>query len=913
MPTVSKVWSSLFDIRKGEIARTLFMSLYLLCVMVAYYILKPVSAAMFLNKFNIDKLPYLYILVAVGGGMLAYLYTHVALKSSLQAAVSGAMAIAVLCLVALWWLIGLNLPWMLYVFNVWVSLFSIVLMSQGWLVAANVFTSREAKRLYGLLGLGAVVGAGLGSAITTLTVKLVGTRNLILACAVMVILAYVAFRLAAREKGLAGAKGAKAKEIEFSLRDISTAIGRYRHLQVIIGIILVTFIVDELVDFQFQAMAKRSYRGDQLTAFFGGFYAWLSAVSFVLQFFLTAWVVRRAGVGGTLKIMPASIAVLSLGTVVAPGLLSTVATRFVEAVNRYTFNRTGMELLYLPLPSELRNRTKAFVDIFVDRAGRGVAGILLALLLWAGIQDLRKVSAIAIGFAAVWLVLAQAAQREYMGTVRRRLEKRRLNLEEAHVPVNDAATLALLEQTTEGSNPRQVCYALSLLAEAADYDLSPVLRRLSRSPEPEVRGKVYEVAWFVRFEELYEAARAEIRTAGADSAAAVKPAVVYVLSFPDGAVEAAREFLEHPDPRVAEGTLEALQSQPAWLDELITPEWLGAALEAREPSRRCLAAFALSVRRNGSAHSASLRRLLEDGDAQVVNAACRAAGTLQDRGCVDPLVQRLADPAVRAAAIESLALYGTRIIGLLGDLLADPSVPVAVRRQIPRVLRMVPDQRSVDVLLGALGKPELSLRASELKALNHLRETAPDLNYGATFVTEQILQEARHYFELYAALEPLREQSQRHTATGLLQRSIEDRLRQTIERLFRLLGLRYPAEEMHSAYLAVQHRRQEQFQAALEFLDTVLERSLKRVLLPMLDSTERLTERGRDLFGVEVRDAEATLRELIRAGDPWLAACAMATAAEQQFHRLTPDITEAGRRSGAEVLEVAQAAVAGLA
>ena len=54
-----------------------------------------------------------------------------------------------------------NFDWMLYVFNIWVSLFSIVMVSQGWLVAANVFDSREAKRLYGLLGLSAVAGRGL--------------------------------------------------------------------------------------------------------------------------------------------------------------------------------------------------------------------------------------------------------------------------------------------------------------------------------------------------------------------------------------------------------------------------------------------------------------------------------------------------------------------------------------------------------------------------------------------------------------------------------------------------------------------------------------------------------------------------------------------------------------------------------
>jgi hypothetical protein len=32
------------------------------------------------------------------------------------------------------------------------------------------------------------------------------------------------------------------------------------------------------------------------------------------------------------------------------------AVRLTEAATRYTLNRTGMELLYMPLPQELRNR-----------------------------------------------------------------------------------------------------------------------------------------------------------------------------------------------------------------------------------------------------------------------------------------------------------------------------------------------------------------------------------------------------------------------------------------------------------------------------------------------------------------------------------------------------------------------------
>src|SRR5260370_22655496 len=106
------------------------------------------------------------------------------------------MLIAIVCLIALWWLIGLNLPWMLYVFNIWVSLFGIVLFSQGWLVAANLFDSRQAKRLYGLLGLGAVVGAAMGSGVTTITVRIVATRKLIPACAGIVAMAFAAVLVA---------------------------------------------------------------------------------------------------------------------------------------------------------------------------------------------------------------------------------------------------------------------------------------------------------------------------------------------------------------------------------------------------------------------------------------------------------------------------------------------------------------------------------------------------------------------------------------------------------------------------------------------------------------------------------------------------------------------------------------------
>lgn len=234
---------------------------------------------------------------------------------------------------------------------------------------------------------------------------------------------------------------------------------------------------------------------------------------------------------------------------------------------------------------------------------------------------------------------------------------------------------------------------------------------------------------------------------------------------------------------------------------------------------------------------------------------------------MNALVPRLADPRLRGEAVQALAAYGTRIAGTLGDTLEDQSAAPAIRRQVPRVLRYVQDQSSVDVLLRSIADPDLSVRAAALKALNRLRETAPGLKYCSMFVTRQILSEARSYFELSAALEPFRQEKNPRAAPSLLALSIEERLRQTLERLFQLLGLRYPPKEIYAAYLALQHKHLEDCAAALGFLENVLDRDLKRILLPLLDDAAQVTRRGRELFGVQDKNAEESIRLLIHSGD----------------------------------------------
>jgi len=907
---IKRGWRSLFDVRTGEYRRTIFMSLYMLLVLFAYYILKSSSEALFLNKFDIDKLPNLYILMAVFGGGLAFVYSKAAARSSLHTAVTWTLAISVICLVVLWFPLRSRNSTIVYIYAVWVRLFSVVVVTQGWVVASNLFNSREAKRLYGLLGMGMVVGAIAGGEFTAQMVRFIGTNNLLFAAAPLVGLAYVAYLLAisGHTHAVKRAKAADSEESEdFAFKDIANDIIRSRHLQALMVIMMMQFMVDTLIDYQFKYMAKEAFKGDALTAFLGRFYGrYLNITELVLQFFFTTAIVRRLGVGGTMQIMPISLAAASLFTFASPSVVSASLARLVEASTRYTLARTGNELFYMPIPLEVRNRIKAFVDIFMDRAARGISGLLLILFAQWSI-GVRGIALITFGLAIPWIFFTVYAHREYVRTIRRRLESRRLDLDSVRVRVDDADTIKMLEGTARSDNPRQVVYALSLLSSAQGYNPAALLTSLADSSHDEIRAEVYRAAAAAEFDGLMDRALREVEEE--KNPAAVRGAAVYVLAVSPSRMDRYREWLEHPNPSVQAAVVEAFTAAPQAAQEIATHEWIARAAADSSADRRVLAARVVGAR--GDQGTEAVHALLADADAKVASAAAETAGKLKGRGYVFPVAKLLARYDVRGTAIEALAQYGSAICGTLGDIMEDDQAPIAVRRNIPRVLKRISHQRSADVLLAGLKNAEPSIRMAALKGLTRLRESSPSLTFDDTFLKQYIINEAHRYYDLSSSLLALKEHRDRPgSAVSLLARTIDERLRETLERLFRLLGLRYATKEMYWTFLALQHKDKDRHTTAVEYLDNILDQDLKRVVLPMFDAPERLPERGRTLFGLETMDAAGAIRQQLHSEERWLVVCAMSAAAELQMRALAPDIASVSQSLNGEVAPVAKSAMA---
>ncbi len=129
------------------------------------------------------------------------------------------------------------------------------------------------------------------------------------------------------------------------------------------------------------AASKGAGATDSITVFLADVQLWTSIIGFVIQVWLTSKIHRYLGIGFALMILPVSLgtsAVIMLlnGALWAPGL-----ARVLDQSLRYTVDKTTREILFLPLPADIKLKAKSFVDVTVDRGAKAAGALLLLVLV----------------------------------------------------------------------------------------------------------------------------------------------------------------------------------------------------------------------------------------------------------------------------------------------------------------------------------------------------------------------------------------------------------------------------------------------------------------------------------------------------------------------------------------------------
>jgi AAA family ATP:ADP antiporter len=919
-----KIFHKLFDIREGEGLRAFLMFASIFLLIASLLILKPVRNSLFLVKFGVEKLPHVFVLVALFSALIASVYSKYSRKVRLNHLILTTLLISIACLLVFWLLLHLGYQgdWFLYAFYIWVAIFGVITGAQFWLLANYIFNAREAKRLFGFIGAGAISGGIFGGYLTNYLAPRLKTENLIFFCIGFLIICIFLLRLVWKKSaryiyGEGTFRQRKANLPETTDSPVKLILNS-RHLAYLASIIGVGVVVANLVDYQFSAVASEAItETDRLTAFFGFWMSNLSIASLVIQLFLTSKIMKYLGVSASLFFLPIGLFVGAVAILVNPALWSAILIKMSDGGLKHSINKAGTELLALPIPLDVKNKAKAFIDVFIKNFAKGLGGILLiALSIGLGFT-IRHISLIIIALIAVWTYLIVRVKYEYVNSFRLAIEKRTIDIEKQPLNLEDASVFNSFIKVLDGKSERQILYVLNLLEDVKNKELMPYLKKLIKHSSNEIKTCILRMA--LQYDELDLTIEARGLIDSNDQAVRIE-AIHYLCKRSDDKTLALKAYLSHDDYRVRSSAMMCASREwkesKDFRNEIDMKGLLNGMLKGLqkkgndETQKRFIKINAAAVigEANNSELYPYLNVLLNDESLDVVQAAVTSIGQTRANVFVPILIAHLDTKHVRKYARESLAKYGEDIVDTLAEHLENTDEDKKKRLAVPRVLALISSQKSVNLLTKNLDQRYLLLRFQIIKALNKLRAQFSVLKFDKQVINARIIDEIEQYNRILSLWLCQNNAISSDKATGtsrgysdplkkarkLLIVALEERLDNNLERIFRLLGLKYPPKDMFNAYLGIKSNKTNLRANSVEFLDNILEMNLKRILIPIVETSKAGIQsiNAQKLFGFTMPTESECISLILQSDDNWLKVCTLYLVATLRYNKFIDSVVK---------------------
>lgn len=873
----------ILSIQREIAGKAFLLFAYLLLLISGFIMSKAARDALFLTEFGARNLPYVYIGIAILTGLIVSLYTHFVERISKQDSVILSQAVVAAIFLVFWWLFSqVQWRWLAFAFYLWVTIYSAILISQFWLSANDFLDTRQAKRAFGLIGSGGIIGGIIGGFAVKYLAPRWGAEQLLLVAAGTFLITIVLVRLL-YIRYPAPVRGTLHQE---TVNGILASFKTFRHSKYLfwIGLILgVTELISTILDYQFKTIVQRSFPGmNQLSAFFGSFYGYMNVASLALQILFTGRLINNLGVKWAILILPLTIAGGSVTFLFAPLLWSAIFLKFGDDGLGHSVNRAAMELLYLPIDPAVKEKIKIFIDSVLVRLSGGLGGIIILIYSSLIPFSVAPLSVLVLALTGVWLVLCALIYQEYVDVFREGLKKRSIDPEDMGLQIKDVSTLETLMQALNSPDERQVLYAIEFLQRTGkNHLISPWLLHHSSA---RVRLKVVQIL----SERGDRSVAPVLKSALQDENVEVQAEAVSTLCLlePESYDQMVQSLAREKDSKLrraailcaSHGSAEHQEKARQWLKEM------AQASGPDGPAIRIEAAKALGKLPPSFHDLYSL--LTKDDNISVLKETIRSAAIGNNRQLIPWLVQKLGDQKLKLQARRALLQYGPEIIPVLEGSLTDLSMDLWSRRHIPRTIGAFYTQEAVDTLLKYSSHPDRFMRFKILKALNKLRLANPKCIFDRQNIEEWLRREVEEHFHYLALAEALQTTPSALTRKpfthvspfeGILTRTLEAKLLRSLDRIFRLLALIYSPRDIFQAYSSLVSTNPSLKSGAIEFLDSSLDRAIRRWILPVIDtvSTEEKLRRAQAIFGLKRTNSKEAVIELINDGDEWLAACAV--------------------------------------
>ena len=468
-----------FDIRPGERRNTFAAFGTLLAITSGHTLLETARDAFFLAKIPASRLPWMYLVIVA----IALLLSQIkAARADSKLGVAGSLVVAAGITTLFWTLLlgGTPTPTVLYALYVWTGLFGSWAMVQVWTLLGRAHTMTQAKRLYGFIGAGAVLGGVVGAVVARLSISMMSPRSAVLLAAGIFVLAAVPCLIIVLPANAApGKPRGRGEDAEGPRRPMSATIGllwENTFARRVLGIVLVSTITVTIADYLFKSQVASEIRDTRLLGkYLSTFYGITNALALLAQLLIAPWVFRRAGVQRALFFFPASILVAASGVLASGGLLvASVVLKGLDGALRYSLHKTSTELLLVPVPDVIRERIKPVVDLVGSRGGQALASVGILGLVALGAAVPMTLGAIVLGLAVVWIGLVFAIRTAYLDVFRETLKAGGLS-GKAELPELDLGALETLFAGLNSNRDVEVIASLELLAEQHRERLIPAL------------------------------------------------------------------------------------------------------------------------------------------------------------------------------------------------------------------------------------------------------------------------------------------------------------------------------------------------------------------------------------------------------------------------------------------------------
>ncbi|MEP1035389.1 MFS transporter [Ekhidna sp.] len=393
----------IFNLSKNELRLARSSFLYFFFLMSSYFILRPVRDEMGIEA-GVDNMQWLFtgtftvmlFIIPIFGFLMKKVPRHQLLPKIYVFFITNILLFYLLFKIT-------PSPILAACFFIWLSVFNLFVISIFWSFNADLFSSEQAKRLYGPISAGGSCGAIFGPLIATYCVGLVGINNLLLISAGL--LAIATLFLVDLVK-----KSKKSREVNFKTASISSVwqglllMRRSLFLkQIGLFILLYTSVSTFLYFEQAHIISDAFTSSADRTFYFGTRDLLVNSFTLILQFFLTERFLRKAGIVIALMIVP----LIAVAGFLSLGLHQAVITLLIVQVLyrslNFSIQRPSRELLFTGLTIHEKYNSKNFIDTVIYRGGDAISGWLFTGLN-ALISSLHVISLLAVPIAAVWML-----------------------------------------------------------------------------------------------------------------------------------------------------------------------------------------------------------------------------------------------------------------------------------------------------------------------------------------------------------------------------------------------------------------------------------------------------------------------------------------------------------------------------